>query len=134
METDLLRRVFPGDSEVAARLRQVDWMSNELGMPDTWPPSLQSAVATCLTSRVPMQVWWKRVVLYNDASIQLVGHRHPSALARSGLDVLGEHAWQALEPVMQRAMETAATTWCENVRLVLPRRLPAEEVFATFSF
>src|SRR5215204_728830 len=88
MESDLLRRVFPGESEVATRLRQLDWASNELGTPDTWPQTLQTAIAICLASRIPMQVWWgaSRTLIYNDAAVELLGGRHPGALARSGRD------------------------------------------------
>lgn len=86
MEPGLLRRVFPGENETARRLRDLEWNTHELGAPDSWPQNLQSAIAICLASRMPMQVWWgaDRLLFYNDASLELLAARHPSALAHSG--------------------------------------------------
>jgi signal transduction histidine kinase len=136
MDFELLRRIFPGDSEIASRLRGLDWSASELGTPDTWPQSLQTAVAICLASRVPMQVWWgqQRVLIYNDAAIQLFGDRHPSVLARSGRASFSDDVWNAIGPALERAFDTATTVWCEGVRMILPRKLASEEVFMTFSF
>jgi signal transduction histidine kinase/ActR/RegA family two-component response regulator len=136
MESDLLRRVFPGDSEVAARLRQLDWTSNDFGTPDTWPQSLQTAIAICLASRIPMQVWvgTGRTLIYNDAAIELLGTRHPSVLARSGREAWTDEVWGVIGPAIERVFETGDTQWCESVRMLLARRTPNEETYMTFSF
>jgi signal transduction histidine kinase/CheY-like chemotaxis protein len=136
MESDLLRRVFPGESEVAARLRQLDWSSHVLGTPDTWPHALQTAIAICLTSRIPMSVWWgaERVLMYNDASTELLGARHPSVLARSGRDAWGDEVGSVFGPAIDRVFATGETVWCESVRMLFARRVPSEETYTTFSF
>lgn len=136
MESDLLRRVFPGESEVAARLRQLDWADSELGTPDTWPQTLQTAIAICLASRIPMQVWWGegRFLIYNDAAIELLGDRHPSVLARSGREALSDDVWNAIGPAIDRVFSTGETEWCESVRMLLARRAAREEAYMTFSF
>jgi signal transduction histidine kinase/CheY-like chemotaxis protein len=136
MESDLLRRVFPGESEVAARLRQLDWTSNDLGTPDTWPQTLQTAIAICLASRIPMQVWWgpSRTLIYNDAAIELLGERHPSAIARSGREAWSDPVWNTIGPAIDRVFATGDTEWCESVRMTLARRVPSEETYMTFSF
>jgi signal transduction histidine kinase/ActR/RegA family two-component response regulator len=136
MESDLLRRVFPGESEVAARLRQLDWTSNDLGTPDTWPQTLQTAIAICLASRIPMQVWWGpgRSLIYNDAAIELLGTRHPSVLARSGREGWSDEVWNVIGPAIDRVYATGETEWCEGIRMLLARRVPHEETYMTFSF
>ena len=50
--------VFPGDTEMARRMRAFDWSPTPIGPPETWPINLRAAVAACLTSRFPMNVWW----------------------------------------------------------------------------
>jgi signal transduction histidine kinase len=136
MESGLLRRVFPGENETARRLRDLDWNTHELGTPDSWPENLQSAIAICLASRMPMQVWWgaERLLFYNDASIELLPARHPSALARSGRDAFGAELWSTIEPAIERVFDGNETTWCEGVRMLVERRIPGEEVYTTFSF
>src|SRR5215207_8347089 len=121
MESDLLRRVFPGDGEVAARLRQLDWTSNDLGTPDTWPQTLQTAIAIFLASRIPMQVWWgpSRSLIYNDAAIELLGPRHPGVLARSGREAWPEEVWTTIGPAVDHVFATGETEWRESVRMTL---------------
>ncbi len=136
MEPGLLRRVFPGENETARRLRDLEWNTHELGAPDSWPQNLQSAIAICLASRMPMQVWWgaDRLLFYNDASLELLAARHPSALAHSGRDAFSSDVWSAIGPAIERVFETGETTWCESVRMLLARRMPDEETYTTFSF
>lgn len=45
-----LERLFPGDSEVARRMRAFDWSASELGPVENWPENLRVAVRLCLTS------------------------------------------------------------------------------------
>jgi signal transduction histidine kinase len=128
--------VFPGENEIARRLRDLDWSSNELGVPDTWPQNLQTAVVICLASRMPMQVWWgaQRTLIYNAASIELMAPQHPSALARSGVGAFGDDVWATIGPQIDRAFHTGETTWCEAVRMLLPRQVASQETYVTFSF
>ena len=41
-------RYFPGDSEMAGRMRSFDWDHTDLGPPESWPENLQVAVRLCL--------------------------------------------------------------------------------------
>jgi hypothetical protein len=45
-----LRALFPGDGEMAGRMRAFDWTTTELGAPARWPESLRVAAGACLTS------------------------------------------------------------------------------------
>ena len=36
-----LERLFPGDSEMARRMRALDWSATDFGPPETWPENLR---------------------------------------------------------------------------------------------
>ena len=124
---ELLQRVFPGESQMASRLRDFDWTTNQLGSPEQWPQSLQSAVGLCLAARLPMQVWWgpELTLLYNDASIRFFGTLHPGVLAHSGrgwaIDTLG--------PAVEEAVASGNASWSQDVRVLLA----GAETFVSFS-
>ena len=52
------RDLFPGNSEMARRMRQLDWTSTDLGPPEQWPENLRTAVSLCRTSR--FRIVWLR--------------------------------------------------------------------------
>jgi hypothetical protein len=59
---------------------------------EQWPERLQTMVALMLASRGPAFVWWGPELTnrHNDASIPLLGARHPSAFGRHAGDVWRE--------------------------------------------
>ncbi len=82
-----LDRFFPGDSELAQRMRALDWSKTDLGPPGSWPENLRNAVSLCLTSRIPVVIYWGPdfTVLYNDAYISFLGDaKHPRFLGGRG--------------------------------------------------
>jgi signal transduction histidine kinase/CheY-like chemotaxis protein len=83
-----------------------------------------------------MQVWWGagRALVYNDATIELLGKRHPRVLARSGREAWGEDVWNVIAPAIERVFATGDTEFCESVRVLVARRVPNEESYVTFSF
>src|SRR5262245_13252539 len=59
-ETDaFIRAIFPGESEMAGRMRDFDWSTTDLGPPQNWPENLRITARICLTSRFPIVVWWR---------------------------------------------------------------------------
>ena len=46
--------IFPGDSELAQRMRELDWAKTDLGPPHQWPEPWRTAVRLCVTSRIPL--------------------------------------------------------------------------------
>jgi len=97
---DPLRRIFPGNSELAVRMRNFDWSTTPLGHPASWPQNLRGAVAICLTSRFPLFLWWgpSLTMLYNDASISFLGKaKHLAMLGRSGREAWTE-VWSTIGP------------------------------------
>ena len=51
------RDLFPGESEMARRMRQLDWTSPDVGPPEQWPENVRTAVSLRLTSRFRIVLW-----------------------------------------------------------------------------
>ena len=85
--------VLPGNSEMARRMREFDWSSPDLGVPEDWPDNLRVAVSLCLTSRISIVMYWGRqfTVLYNDPYISFLGDlKHPRLLGYSACECWSE--------------------------------------------
>jgi diguanylate cyclase (GGDEF)-like protein/PAS domain S-box-containing protein len=70
---------LPQGSEMAARIRALDWSRTPMGPIEAWPERLRVATAMCLCSGSPMQIAWGEdlVQVYNDAFIPILGEKHP---------------------------------------------------------
>jgi hypothetical protein len=60
-----LERLFPGDSEMAVRMRAYDWAATDFGPPENWPENLRVAVSICLPCRYPIVLWWVRSYVFS---------------------------------------------------------------------
>jgi PAS domain S-box-containing protein len=123
-----------GDSQMPGLLRSHDWSSSALGPPATWPPALKTAADMMLHSSFPMFVAWgpELVFLYNDATIPLLGERHPAALGARLSEVWPE-IWHYLVPMVDRAL-SGKPVYHEDMELSLRRRGYLERATVTFSF
>ena len=67
--TNPLDKLFPGSSEMAARMREVDWGRTPVGPVDGWPHSVRAIIRMMLTSRYAMWMGWgpQLTFFYNDA-------------------------------------------------------------------
>lgn len=63
-------QLFTGKSEMAKRMRALDWSQTPLGAIETWPQSWRSALSICLNSRFPIAIYWgpEYILLYADAT------------------------------------------------------------------
>jgi PAS domain S-box-containing protein len=128
--------LFPGDSELAARMRALDWSQTPLGAVETWPQSLRISVSICLTSRFPILIWWGRelVMLYNDAYRPILGiSKHPQALGQRGQECWAE-IWETIGPMLDSVMTQGEATWSDDGLLLLDRNGYVEECYFTFSY
>ena len=125
---------FPGDGEMALRMRAYPWATSPLGDPRDWPASLRTACRICLTSRFPMIVWWGEELrfLYNDAYLPLLGSKHP-ALGRPGDQVWSE-IWATIGPMLDSVLHTGQATWSEDLLLPMNRHGYWEETYWTYSY
>jgi PAS domain S-box-containing protein len=127
--------VFPGDSEMAALMRTVDWASTPVGPPEDWPQSLRTSVSICLLSRFPIILWWgpRHVMLYNDAYSQIIAEKHPLAMGLEGRRCFPE-IWEIIGPMLRGVLERGEATWSEDQLLFLRRHGFTEECYFTFSY
>ena len=90
----MIREIFPGETEMAQRMRALDWSRTSLGPVEQWPQSLRTSVSTCLDCAFPIILWWgpEFTILYNDEYSQFLGPKHPAALGQPGLNVWAEIA------------------------------------------
>ncbi|MGN6107880.1 MAG: sensor histidine kinase, partial [Kofleriaceae bacterium] len=131
-----LMRIFPGTSELAHLMREIDWAQTDLGSPAGWPENLKTAVSICLTSRFPIVLWWgpQQTLLYNDACIPFLGEtKHPRYLGRPGRECWSE-IWSTIGPILDSVRLSGQATWSGDVQYFFARRLPREEVYARFSY
>jgi len=119
---------------MGAAMRAHDWSVTSIGSPENWPQPLQTLVGLLLGSMQPMFVAWgpQRMLLYNDAYMQLLASKHPTALARDFLDVWHEIA-DFLAPLVEDAYG-GRPAHLEDVELTLERKGFAEQAHFTFSF
>jgi hypothetical protein len=123
-----------GGGEMAERIRGYDWSASPLGPPEAWPQALKTAVGIVLSTKFPMFVAWgpELRLLYNDAYAEILGDKHPAALAHAFEDIWAE-IWEAIRPIAERAVAGEASFY-ENLPLTLTRRGFAEQAWFTFSY
>ena len=121
---------------MAGRMRALDWSATALGDPQNWPGNLCVAVSLCLTSRIPIVMYWgaKFSVLYNDEYISFLGdNKHPRFLGSPG-DVCWREIWETIGPMLEGVRATGKATWSQDLLMFFARRLPLEEVYVRFTF
>lgn len=72
-------------ADIRTLVASFDWAATSLGARAAWPQSLRSTVDIVLNSPIPMVLLHgaERTMLYNDAYVAIVAHRHPQALGAS---------------------------------------------------
>jgi PAS domain S-box-containing protein len=131
MSTD----IFPGHSEMAQRMRALDWSRTTLGPVGNWPQSLLTSVSTCLDCAFPIVLWWgpELTILYNDEYAQIMGPaKHPAALGQPGAQVWAE-IWHVISPMLAHVMERAEPTRSRDLLLLIDRGY-LEEAYFSFSY
>lgn len=125
---------FPGNSKVEDLLRLHDWNSSALGSPNDWPQALRYAVRFLLDSKTAIFIAWgeESRLLYNDAYIDILGDRHPSAIGAPLKEVWAE-VWPIVEPAAQRALSGESVQF-EDAHFVLTRNSHPEDTWFTFSY
>ena len=123
-----------GGGKMGQLIRSKDWSKTPLGVPDTWPQSLRTAVSLCIASNFPIDIVWgpHRVQIYNDGYWPITGDMHPNAM---GQDF--KECWLSAWPVIGQAFEEASlgqARFLENQHIFLDRYGYKEETFFTFSF
>ncbi|MES1160041.1 MAG: ATP-binding protein [Bacteroidota bacterium] len=126
-----------GGGEMGERTRLYDWAATSVGLPEHWPKSLRSTVATILSSRFPMFLWWgpDLIQFYNDAYRPSLGNegKHPTALGQKGKDCWPE-IWDIIFPLISQVLSTGEATWSEDQLVPIYRNGAIEDVYWTFGY
>ena len=124
-----------GESGMARMIRDHDWSRNPLGLPESWPQSLRSALSICLHSAFPTAIYWgpELRVLYNDAWSSIPGPRHPAALGAPAREVWPD-IWHVIEPQFAGLLATGEGFFAENRFLPMQRYGVPEETYWNYSF
>src|SRR5215831_4999458 len=140
MMQEILKRTsaefLSGGGEMGERIRSFDWSLTPLGYPDDWEPSLKTCVRIMLSSPQPIWIGWGRdemIKLYNDAYIDIVRGKHPSALGER-VPVVWKEVWKDIGPMLDKAMIRDEGTYVESQLLIMHRSGYPEEVYYTFSY
>lgn len=130
-ETD---QVLQGGGECGALLRSLDWQSNPLGPPASWPQELRVVVALALGSRQPMLIVWgpQQITLYNDGYAAMCGARHPAALGRPFKELWFD-IWDQIDPIISAAYRGISTSM-DDIGFIMHRNGFPEETHFAFSY
>jgi signal transduction histidine kinase/two-component SAPR family response regulator len=134
-QANRLARYFPGETEMAQRMRELDWSKTPLGPVESWPQALRTEVSTCLDCAFPIIIWWgpELVILYNDEYLPMLGPtKHPSALGERGGKVWAE-IWDVIGPMLSQVLERGEATRSRDLLLHINRGYP-EEAYFSFSY
>src|SRR4030095_1632680 len=133
--TSMIQDVFPGQSEMARRMRALDWSRTSLGPVERWPQSLRTSVSTCLDCAFPIVLWWgpELAILYNDEYQQIMGPAKASwGLGQPGAKVWAE-IWDSSGPMLHGVVERAEPTRSRDLLLHIDRGY-LEEAYFSFSY
>jgi signal transduction histidine kinase/GAF domain-containing protein len=120
--------------ETGALIRSYDWASTPLGSIDSWPQSLWSALSICLSTRLPVCIYWgpQYIMLYNDAWRKIPGGRHPWALGKSGPEVWPE-VWPTAGARFDHVLNKGEEASAEDRPMVMARFGHAEECYFSYT-
>lgn len=124
---------FLGEGEIQTLLRSQDWSGFALGPPSSWPGPIKTVLQLMLDTKRPSCLAWGPELhfFYNDAYIQVLGHKHPAALLRPFWEV-----WPELRhdfgPAVERVLK-GEPSFQKDMPFHLMRHGYLEETWFTFS-
>lgn len=115
-------------------IRSTDWSQTLLGVPDSWPDSLRSAISISLNSGFPIAIYWgeKFVLLYNDAWSSIPGNKHPWALGKPGAEVWSE-IWDGLIDQFNNVLTSGTSIRQPDALLLMNRYGYTEECYFDYT-
>jgi signal transduction histidine kinase len=127
---------FTGKTTMDELMRRFDWSKTSIGTPDTWPGTWRAAVRLSLDSPFPMVTLLGEefVFLYNDATIDIVGGKHPAILGQSTATAWAEIWQDPVGPLVRHVQETGQPTATDTLFLPLQRHGYPEETHFVLGF
>jgi PAS domain S-box-containing protein len=118
-----------------ALIRERDWAGTAVGVMETWPQSLRTALSVCLLSKFPMFVFWgpDMVQFYNDMFTPVLGSKHPAGLGQPARDCWRE-TWDLVGPMLNGVMAGGEASYFDDLPVTLERSGYTEECYFTFCY
>ncbi|MDT7827978.1 ATP-binding protein [Pricia sp. S334] len=134
---DRVLNFLEGGGEMGQIIRDKNWASTELGIPENWPLALKFAIGTMLKTAFPNFIFWGKDYrcFYNDAyrpSLGIEG-KHPFILGQKAEDAWPEII-DTIKPLLDSVWETGEPTWSENQLIPFYRNGRIENIYWTFSY
>jgi PAS domain S-box-containing protein len=128
------RETHPGNRRMRAFMSEFDWTASSFGEPDSWAKSFCTVVDLMLDSAFPMCLAWgpELRLIYNDAYLALMGHRHPEAFDAPMQEVFAE-LWPEIGPIIRRTVE-GQSCYFENFPAEIIRNGRPRRGWFTFSY
>ncbi|MCC7091620.1 MAG: PAS domain S-box protein [Nitrosomonas sp.] len=132
---DRISALFPGDSEMARLMRELDWSKTPLGPTQSWSAALRMMVPFLLANRFPLLLWWgsEYVSIYNDAYRPILGNKHPEALGQP-VSKCWHEIWPILQPLIDTPFNGGAATWEDDLFVEINRCGFTEETHFTVAY
>jgi signal transduction histidine kinase/CheY-like chemotaxis protein len=125
-----------GGGEMGERIRTHPWSLSSLGVPQSWPQGLRTAVRVLLTTGHPILIFWghELTCLYNDAFSRSLGpEKHPAILGAPGRQAWTE-VWPIVGSQIERVLRGEGSIWYENQLVPIIRHGKLQEVYWTYSY
>lgn len=128
------RETRPGTSRMHAYMSEFDWGASSFGEPHSWPKSLCAVIDLMLDSAFPMCLSWgpELRLIYNDAYLTLIGHKHPAAFGAPMKEVFAE-LWREIGPIAYRTVD-GRSCYFENFPVEITRYGRPRHGWFTFSY
>jgi PAS domain S-box-containing protein len=127
------RDAWPFHAGPAARCLRESAAATGLGPLPAWPPALRNALTACLDQGFPAFVWWGDDLLqfYNDAAIDMIGSRHPTAFGRPAREVWHD-VWREVGPLVDEVLRGGRAVTRNDLPLPLDRGDDVRPAWFTF--
>ena len=124
-----------GTGSMASMIRARKWSHSDLGPISTWPGSLLTTLNMILAIPTPVQMFWgtEMILLYNDAFIPILQHKHPAALGRSAREVWAE-VWPDVGDQLESVYREGRSYNYSDLPLELLRNGRLERGYFTFTY
>lgn len=122
--------------ESAQIIQNINWSEHALGSPDKWPENLKNTLATLLSCKFPMFLWWGEDLtqFYNDSYFPIMGtQKHPKALGGKAVDFWPE-CWDFMQPLINKVLNNGESVWYDDLLMPIERDGIIKDCYWTFSY
>lgn len=122
--------------ESAQIIQNINWSEHALGSPEKWPENLKNTLATLLSCKFPMFLWWgdDLTQFYNDAYFPIMGtKKHPKSLGGKAVDFWPE-CWDFVQPLINKVLDNGESVWFDDLLMPIERNGIVKDCYWTFSY